>query len=78
MPIGGVADVLSGMLDRSVIHKTGLTGTFDFQAQFTSDDSQAPHPFFAALQEPLGLKLEPQKGPVEILVIDGAQRPTEN
>jgi uncharacterized protein (TIGR03435 family) len=82
MPIGGLADVLSRILDRTVIDKTGLTGKFDFQAQFTPDDSRAPDSsnpeLFTALQEQLGLKLEPQKGPVEIFVIDGAQKPTEN
>jgi uncharacterized protein (TIGR03435 family) len=82
MPIGGVAALLSRMLDHAVIDKTGLTGKFDFQAHFTPDGSQAtdsPNPsLFTALQEQLGLKLEPQKGPVEILVIDGVQKPKEN
>jgi uncharacterized protein (TIGR03435 family) len=82
MLIGGVADVLSRMLDRTVIDKTLLTGRFDFQVQFTPDDRQASDSqnpsLFTALQEQLGLKLESQKGPVEIFVIDGAQKPTEN
>lgn len=80
VPIGAVADVLSRMLGRPVIEKTGLTGNFDYQAQFTPDDSQdSPNPsLFTALQEQLGLKLEPQKGPVDIFVIDGAQKPTKN
>jgi uncharacterized protein (TIGR03435 family) len=82
MPIGGLADVLSRMLDRSVIDKTGLTGKFDFQAQFTPDDKPS-----AGFSEPFAFRrhsrtaraeAEPQKGPVEIFVIEGAQKPTEN
>ena len=74
---------LSRMLGRSVIDKTGLTGKFDVTAEWTPDDPQAAAPLppdapkppsgdvgpsiFTAFQEQLGLKLESQKGPVEIL-----------
>jgi uncharacterized protein (TIGR03435 family) len=62
--------------------QNGLTGHFDFRAQFTPTDGQAPDSpnpsLFTALQEQLGLKLEGQKGPVEIFVIDSSQKPPEN
>lgn len=85
-------------LNRPVIDRTALSGTFDADLRFTPDQvpqrpAGAPdQPFqvngvaidpngpslFTALQEQLGLKLEPTKGPVEVLVIDRAERPTED
>jgi uncharacterized protein (TIGR03435 family) len=58
------------------------TGTFDAHFVFTTespaqDDSSAPS-LFTAIEEQLGLKLESTKGPVEILVIDHVERPSEN
>jgi uncharacterized protein (TIGR03435 family) len=81
---------LSQILNRTVIDKTGLSGMFDFTLEFTADDTtpgitssgDASDPLgpsiFAALQEQLGLKLEAGKGPVEFLVIDHVERPSEN
>ena len=63
---------------RLVVDRTGLTGRFDFTLNFAPDsvnDSDAPS-IFTAVQEQLGLKLEPATGPVEVLVIDSAERPT--
>jgi uncharacterized protein (TIGR03435 family) len=68
---------------RPVIDRTGLTGQFNFDlefAPFDSDgtaDSDAPS-LFTAIQQTLGLRLETAKTPLNALVIDGAQRPTEN
>lgn len=91
--------MLSRMLGRTVIDKTGLTGKYDMQMQWTPDPAQLqlmappgglppnmPQPqidpngpsIFTALQEQLGLKLESQKGPVDILVIDSVEKPSEN
>jgi len=84
---------LTSILDRPVVDKTGFTGEFDLGLRFVQDDTlvgfrglAGPRPaadanspnIFAALEEQLGLKLGPAKGPVEVLVIDHAQRPTEN
>jgi uncharacterized protein (TIGR03435 family) len=69
--------VLSGAADRPVINETGLSGLYDFKLEFArAADSDAPS-IFTAVQE-LGLKLEPKKGLVEVVVIDGAERPSEN
>ena len=83
---------LGKLLGRTVVDKTGLQGNFAFTLEWTPDASQpmgvlGPSPavpddsgpsIFTALQEQLGLKLEPQKGPVEILVIDHVEKPSEN
>ena len=77
-----------------IINKTGLSGLYDFKLEWSPDlgdcgvGPKRPRPaapevisapsLFTALQEQLGLKLESAKGPVEVLVIDSVQRPTEN
>ena len=72
-----------------VVDKTGLTGGYDFRLDFaqppvgsgTTPGSQIDRgpSIFSALQEKLGLRLEPKKGPVEFLVIHQANKvPTEN
>jgi len=68
-------------LGRPVIDKTGLTGDYDFDLNFMPGTPLADSPdpdIFTALQEQLGLKLEPQKGTVETLVIDHAEKPSPN
>ena len=74
--------LLTRELDRPVVDKTGLTGKYDFTLQFTpaaseSTDSTAPS-IFTAIQEQLGLKLEPQKAPMDVLVIDHIEPPSPN
>ena len=77
---------LAAQVERPVIDKTNLTGRFDFKLTFNprplvSADSprqSAAPDIFTALQEQLGLKLESGRGPVEVLVIDSASKPTEN
>ena len=78
--MNGFASVLSRLLDRPVIDKTGLKGVFNFEMQYSRDDlGGTESSIFTALQETLGLKLEARKGPVEMLVVDHAERtPTEN
>lgn len=91
--------VLARTLGRTIVDKTGLTGKYDLQAQWTPDQAQLLQAFpgggpppgmpapqfdpngpsiFTALQEQLGLKLESQKGPVDVIVIDHVERPSEN
>ena len=83
VPITQLIYVLSQRLDRPVIDKTNLKGLFDFRLEFApvqpfapSDD---PRPsVFAAIQEQLGLRLVSTRGPVDVVVIDSIQKPTEN
>ncbi|MGH9238369.1 MAG: TIGR03435 family protein [Vicinamibacterales bacterium] len=78
---------LVGMTDRIVLDRTGLTGSFDFDLEFTPDSGAAPETtapgttgasLFTALEEQLGLKLRPAREPVPVLVIDRVAHPTEN
>jgi uncharacterized protein (TIGR03435 family) len=75
-------------LGRPVVDRTGLSGEYTLQLEFPfrmpnapaaagADESLAPS-LFTALQEQLGLKLQSARGNVDILVVDQAQRPTEN
>ena len=74
---------LAGNMDRIVLDRTGLTGDFDFTLEWNPDLGQ-PDPdqskpsIFTALTEQLGLRLESTRGPVEVLVIDHAEKPSEN
>jgi uncharacterized protein (TIGR03435 family) len=72
------------IVDRSVIDKTGLTAKYDFDLEWTpegappaANDADAKPDIFAAMQR-LGLRLEPAKGTVEVLVIDHVERPDDN
>jgi len=82
--IAVLADQLAGELGRPVIDKTALAGRYDFTFKWTPDNSTVaassddPPSIFTAVQEQLGLKLESTKGPVETLVIDHIEPPSEN
>jgi uncharacterized protein (TIGR03435 family) len=76
-------------LDRPVMDQTGLTGRYDFDLEFAPDESLwggiLPRPenadkpgLFEAVREQLGLRLEATKGPVDAIVIDRIERPSEN
>lgn len=86
------ASTLSTVLKRTVIDKTGLNGTYDIGLKWTPDEPPASLPsdaqatpqaepgpsIFTAISEQLGLRLESQKGPVEVIVIDHAEKPSPN
>lgn len=86
------AEFLSVRLGRPVLDRTGLSGAFDIKADWAVDplaqplspeketaaDSAAGPSVFTALEQQLGLKLEATRGPVEILVIDHVEQPSEN
>jgi len=65
---------------RMVIDKTGLTGHYDWQLRWSWDPIHDPGQpsLFTALQEQLGLKLDPDKAPIDVVVINHLERPTEN
>jgi len=72
---------LSGTLGQPVLDKTGLTGEYDYELEWAPENAAAEVDtpgIFTALQEQLGLKLESQKAPVEVLAIDHAEKPSEN
>jgi len=77
-----VARMLSSMLSRTVNDKTGLTGLFDVHLELPPGSLDSPdvsgQSIFAVLQEQWGLRLESDKGPSEVLVVDHVERPSEN
>jgi uncharacterized protein (TIGR03435 family) len=79
----GLSYFLEEVVERTVIDKTGLTGAYDLHLQWAPDltgapDSETFPSIFTALQEQLGLKLQPNKGPVKTLFVDHLERPSEN
>jgi uncharacterized protein (TIGR03435 family) len=71
------------VVGRPVIDRSGYDGMVDIKIDFTpensvSSDPDAPPSIFTALPEQLGLRLQPESGPVEGLVIDHVERPSEN
>jgi bla regulator protein blaR1 len=92
-PLAFVLNLLPRFVNRVVVDRTGLAGVFDIELKWTPAPGEwtaPPSPdtspsasadgasLFSALQEQLGIKLESTRGPVEVLVIDRAERPTEN
>lgn len=79
-PIRGLVNYLANALDQPVEDATGLTGLYDFRLQHAlngdSRPSSAPS-IFAAVEDQLGLKLEPGKVQEDVLVIDHAERPKD-
>lgn len=80
-----LAEELSKEVGRPVVDKTGIAGRYDLELRWTPDNmaaanssAEAPPSLFTALEEQLGLKLKSAKGPVQVLVIDHAQMPSEN
>ena len=77
-------------LDHPVVDKTGLSKRYDFDLEFAPDETQFGGAFSrptddptrldlsAAMQQQLGLRLEATKGLVDVLVVDHAERPSEN
>ena len=94
VPMRTLTVVLAQQLQRPVIDKTNLTGKFDFVLNSSASanpavvfsggsvlpaaaESDGPS-IFTAVQEQLGLKLDSAKGPVEVLIIDRVEKPSEN
>jgi uncharacterized protein (TIGR03435 family) len=86
LPASSFATAFAGPAGRMVVDRTGMTGSWDFELTFAPEnrgpdappaDPNAPS-FFTAVQEQLGLKLESTKGPVDVLVIDSVEKPTED
>jgi uncharacterized protein (TIGR03435 family) len=76
MPI--LSSFLAETIESTVIDSTGLAGKYDFHLKWASDEASDGPSLFTALQEQLGLKLLPGKGPVDTLIVDRIERPSEN
>jgi uncharacterized protein (TIGR03435 family) len=83
VPLSTLAERLEPFVDRPVIDATGLAGNFDVAIRFAptaggrASNSEAPS-IYTAVQEQLGLRLEPQERPISVLVIVAVERPTPN
>jgi uncharacterized protein (TIGR03435 family) len=90
IPINSFVANLAYIVSRTVIDKTGLTGKYDMKLKWTPEDqvmsagsssganTDSGPSIFTALEEQLGLRLVSSKGPVDTLVIDHVEMPTEN
>ena len=67
--------ILAPIVERTVVNHTSLSGAFDLELMWNEGDGPS---VFTAMQEQLGLKLESERGPIEVLVLDSAKRPTED
>ncbi len=65
-------------VERVVVDRTGLKGSYDIDLDWAADPNSDKPSFFTAIEEQLGLKLEAQRGPVDVIVIDHIERPTED
>lgn len=81
IPMSFLVEQLAYQLERDVLDKTALTGNYTFKLRWTDADAaptdSAPS-LFTALQEQLGLRLQPSRGPVRLLIVDHAEMPTSN
>jgi uncharacterized protein (TIGR03435 family) len=75
--VAGITHMLSNLLGRPVIDKTGITGSHDWPLELRQEDVPEAA-VFAALEEQLGLKLESAKAPVDVVVIDHIEKPSAN
>jgi uncharacterized protein (TIGR03435 family) len=82
MSMAKLAEKLTRLLGEPVVDDTNAQGVFTFTLEWapeTKDSAAADGPsLFTALQQELGVKLESKKLPVEVIVIDKAEKPTEN
>lgn len=84
--MGQWVQMLTAQFGRPVIDETGLTGTYDFVLKYKGrwdrdrnpEDLDPTPPMDRALQQELGLKLEPARGSLRVLVIDHIEKPSEN
>jgi uncharacterized protein (TIGR03435 family) len=91
-PLAQILQFLAPYVNRVLVDRTGLSGRYDLDLEWTPEQL-APRPagapesspidpngpsIYTAVQEQLGLKLESQKGPVDVVVIDRVERPTED
>lgn len=80
MPMHELADILARELKTPVVDLTATPGAFDFKLEWSleGDAMDAQSSLFAALQTQLGLKLESRRLPIDLIVVDRAEKPSEN
>jgi len=82
MDLASVAAMLSQIAGRIVVDKTELQGQYDFELKWVDSSTVSADPLanggsiFTAVQEQLGLRLQADKAPIQVVVIDSVERPT--
>lgn len=77
--VSNLVGFLGGNVERVIVDQSGLTGTFDIELDWSPEQAATDQPsLFSAIQEQLGLKLISERGPVDVIVIDHVERPTED
>jgi uncharacterized protein (TIGR03435 family) len=84
--ISDLVPMLAGQFGHPVTDKTGLTGKYSFKLRYhgirlsdrSADELDTVPTLDMAIQDKLGLKLEPTRGPVQFLVVDHIEKPSEN
>jgi uncharacterized protein (TIGR03435 family) len=88
MPVGGLVDILTRELRRTIFDRTELAGHYDIDLSFLPDsgpmtvnglaiNGDAP-PLTTAVREQLGLRLDSARAPIDVVVIDRVTAPTDN
>jgi uncharacterized protein (TIGR03435 family) len=72
--MAGLAGFLSRQLGREVVDKTALIGNYDFTLRWAGEGASKPAAILAAVPHDLGLQLNPQVGPVEMIIVDHAEQ----
>ena len=79
VPMAILVQLLANVSDRIVVDRTGLTGGFQIDLEYSPDQTASDKPsIFSAVNEQLGLKLEATRGPVDVVVVDHVERPAED
>jgi uncharacterized protein (TIGR03435 family) len=82
MPLAGLVNTLANMLGSPVTDATGINGRYNFTLDWSDGgpaaSSDAGPSLFDAVEEELGLKLVAKKAPGDVLVVDHAEKATEN
>jgi uncharacterized protein (TIGR03435 family) len=80
MGMQGLATLLSRFERQTIVDMTGLKGLYEVKLEWARDPNDGSGPtIYTAVQEQLGLKLEARKGPLDVLVVDQAEKvPTDN
>ena len=89
--IDALVNVLQPYIGLPIVNKTGLNGLYDLRLSFSiefasahigstkaASDPLASSSMFTAIEDQLGVKFQSGRGPVEVLVIDSVQKPSEN
>ena len=82
--IGDFVQLVGASADRPVLDKTGVTGYIDYDILISTPDGRNPSPddtnkaILDGVKDQLGLKLEPAKEPIELLVVDRVEKPSDN